>query len=438
MKYKRYILILFILLFLSLFAKTPLYAQGVSLYLAPQEGEFLVGNTFTVSVYVNTKGNKINAVELHLKFPPNLLQVVSPIAGKSFISEWRIPPNYSNTGGFVSLVGGIPGGIVTSGGLLTSITFRAKSSGLAKVDILDSSKIFLANGKGSSATLNYRGGSFKIIIPPPEGPKIFSPTHPDPDIWYSDSNPSFSWEKADGVTDFSYTFSQNPKEIPDIVSEGDSTFKSYSKIPDGVWYFHLRQKKDGIWGRTSWTQVKIDTISPQLINLQADGHAGLVYFKSKDTYSGIDHYEISIINLNAKPLSNPFFIEASSPYKIPYNKSGKYLVIIRTYDKAGNFSESKLKFWRISPLISFIGGNGVEIKGVTFSWPVFFLILILFLFILIYLIFRFFTPRVRFKKGIKEIKEAVAEVNKIEEEEKELRQKREKFQKEKEELKEKL
>ena len=241
MKRKFSILLIVILSFLI---APSAKAEGVSLYLSPQTGTFFVGGTFTVSIYVNTKGNEINVVEVDLRFPPEILQVTSPATGESFVSEWLSPPSYSNVWGKITFKGGIPGGIITSAGLISTITFRAKSPGLAKVEFLESSKVLLNDGRGTPVSAATIGGLYEILIPPPEGPSISSPTHPDSDLWYRDNNPSFSWEKGEGITDFSFSLSQNPQEEPDTISEGDINFKSYTEISDGIWYFHLKAKKE--------------------------------------------------------------------------------------------------------------------------------------------------------------------------------------------------
>jgi hypothetical protein len=414
----------------------PIEGANTSLYLAPSKGTFFAGSTFSVSIYVDTKGNEINAVEVDLKFPPDILQVTTPTAGESFISEWLTPPSYSNIGGTISFKGGIPGGIKTSAGLVSTITFRAKSPGLARVEFLDSSKVLLNDGKGTPIFTTNFGGVYEILISPPEGPKIFSPTHYDSDIWYSDSNPQFYWEKEEGVTDFSFSFSQNPQENPDNISEGDATLKSYEDVPDGIWYFHLRAKKEGIWGKTSHFPIKIDTTPPQKFELRMDSGSGFVYFDTKDLHSGLDHYEVSILNISETPILNPFFIEATSPYKIPYQKPGKYNVIVRAYDKAGNSQTAEAKFQIISPALSYIEGKGIQVKGILFSWRLIYVILFLFLIAASYLIFYF--SRRGYKKGIKEIKEALTEIQKIEEREKETQRLKEKFEEERKKLEEKL
>ncbi|GAI08181.1 unnamed protein product, partial [marine sediment metagenome] len=290
-------------------------------------GTFFVGSTFSVSIYTNTKGAEINAIEVDLKFPPDILQVTSPTAGESFISEWLAPPSYSNTGGTISFKGEIPGGIVTSAGLISTITFRAKSPGVAKVEFLDSSRALLNDGKGTPIFTTNIGGVYEILIPLPEGPKITSPTHPDLDIWYSNSSPTFSWGKERGVTDFSFSFSQNSQENPDTVSEGNVILRSYDDVADGIWYFHLRAKKDGIWGRTSHFPVRIDTTPPQEFEPRVETHSFFVYFETRDRHSGVDHYEISVLNISKNPIVAPFFVEGTSPYKIAFKEPGRYSIM---------------------------------------------------------------------------------------------------------------
>lgn len=358
-------------------------SQSASLYLSPSSGSFLTGSTFTVSVFLNTGGNEINTVWAELEFPPEILQITSPTAGTSFIKEWLTPPNYSNEKGIISFRGGIPGGISTSAGLVSSITFRSVASGIAKIKFSQASKILLNDGKGTNILANDINGEYQILVPPPEGPVVFSPTHPNPDLWYSDSSPSFSWEKEDGVTGFSWSFSQSPQERPEGATKGTETVTSFDKVGDGIWYFHIRQQKIGIWGKTSHVQVRIDSsppreFAPKIITYsKLIGYQTMVYFETVDDFSGIDHYEVSIIDLNESAASRSFFTEQISPYKIPNIEAGKYNVIIKATDRAGNIKESEAMFRLMTPFVTKIEGKGLEIRGFLFPWWLISLIFIL-------------------------------------------------------------
>ena len=334
-----------------------------------------------------------------MKFPPDKLQVTAPTAGSSFVSEWLTPPSYSNTQGVISFKGGILGGISTSSGLVSTITFRAVSSGIAKIKFLEGSRVLLNDGKGTDVLATTINGKYNIVIPPPEGPKTFSSTHPNPNIWYADANPSFNWEEEIEATDYSWNFDQNPKGIPDGIPDGKTTFTSFPNVSDGIWYFHLRQRKNGVWGQASHAAVKIDITPPNNFTPRVETYARLfdyqtaVYFEAIDNFSGLDHYEVSIIDLSASEPAPSFFTEQISPYKIPIKKAGKYNVIVRAIDKAGNIREGEARFRIMTPLIVHIEGRGLEIKGMFFSWWVIGIILFILLAglgLLIFILFKKF------------------------------------------------
>jgi hypothetical protein len=413
-------------------------ASGSSLYLAPSKGSFLVGNTFSVSIFVNTKSTDINAVQVDLKFPADILQVTSPTTGESFISEWLTPPTYSNIAGFINFKGGIKEGIVTSAGLVSTVTFRAKSAGTAKIEFLDSSKILLRDGKGTPiSTLNI-GGSYEILVPPPEGPKVKSDSHPDSDIWYTDRDPIFSWEKKEGVGAFSFSFSQNPQEIPDNLSEGMETSTIFNDVEDGIWYFHIRGQEKGIWGRTTHFGVKIDSTSPEQFPIDLDLSTLFANFSSRDNHSGIGHYEVSILRIVDQEIPAPFFIEAYPYFKIPFEEPGRYSMVVRVYDRAGNSQTSETVFRVISPIFSYIQNKGIQIKGFLLPWWLIYLILLSSVVLTAYLVYSFASKRFGFGRGIKEIREALQEIKKIEQKEKEFEKMKSEFTQEKEKLEEKI
>lgn len=408
MKNKDRFIFLGISFFLSVLSLGfPFIARGADadLYLSPSSGSFLTGSTFTVSVFLNTGGNEVNTVWAELEFPPEILQITSPTAGTSFIKEWLTPPNYSNERGIISFRGGIPGGISTSAGLVSSVTFRAVASGIAKIKFSQYSKILLNDGKGTDILKNKINGEYQILVPSPEGPVVFSPTHPDPDTWYSDSSPSFSWEKEDKVTGFSWSFSQNPQERPEGTTKGLDTAVSFDKVGDGIWYFHIRQQKDGIWGKTSHVQIRVDTTSPRdftpkiVTYSKLIGYQTMVYFETGDDFSGIDHYEASVIDLNGSEPARSFFTEQISPYKIPDTKAGKYNVIIKAIDKAGNIKEGEARFRLMTPLITNIEGKGLEIKGFLFPWWLIVVLLVISSLLLVSLIWMIFKKTNRRANG---------------------------------------
>jgi len=388
--------IISVLIFLSLvfFIPKEIKAEGASLYLSPSEGTFFVGSTFDVSIFVNTGKNDINTVQVDLKFDPKKVQVASPSAGKSFISIWISQPSYSNTEGTLSFRGGIPTpGINTSSGLVSTVTFRAISPGLTNVSFSDSSKVLLNDGKGTNVLTSMSRGTYALLIPPPEGPKIFSPTHPDQNKWYKNNNPTFSWDKEEGISDFSYTFDTDAYGTPDNNAEGSYTSVSYSDVKDGIWYFHLKAKKGDIWGGTSSYLVQIDYTPPAAFSPIVYPSANttekqpLISFITTDSLSGIDHYEVKYIDVTQgkEEKATGFFVEAVSPYRLSLLELGRYLVIVRAYDAAGNYQEGTVKI-QIFPEGFFFSEKGLHFRGIIISWVIIFIVALLLLLIIVLII----------------------------------------------------
>ena len=380
-----------ILFFLTFFLVSNLFsfrveAAGATLTLSPSGGTFYLGNTFDISIFVNTGSQNVNSFQIDLKFPPEKLQVAEPFIGKSIISVWAVPPSYSNLKGTISLVGGVPSpGIKTSSGLILTITFRGKEPGEATISFSKSSKVLLDDGFGTNVLTSTSGGTYNLSIPPPEGPLVSSPTHPDQTKWYKNNQPTFIWQKEKGVTDFSYILTKDPTTIPDNKSEGADNTISYDKTPDGLWYFHLKAKKSGNWGGVSTYLIRIDTTSPADFSPECETscrtteYQPIIRFFTTDSASGVDHYEVKIINIGktGEESDTYFFTEEVSPYKLPRLERGTFEVIVRAFDKAENWTDGKIRIVIISPWIAFIKERGIEIKGFLIPWVFVFLILLL-------------------------------------------------------------
>ena len=414
------LLFIVLILVVSFLVAPSAKAVGASLYLSPQTGTFFVGSTFDVSIFVNTEENSINAVQADLKFPPDLLQVTSPTTGSSFISIWADQPFYSNKEGIIRFKGGVPSpGINTSSGLISTVSFRAKHHGTAEIFFLESSKVLLSDGKGTNILKTSPGGKYTLVISPPEGPKITSPTHPCLTCWYKNNNPSFYWEKEPRATEFSYSLDQDPQGVPDNISEGSQNSVALNDIRDGIRYFHLKAKKDNIYGGVSHYPIQVDTSPPKKFTINIERIGGMiglrffVYFSTIDLLSGIDHYEISTVDLSdSQAIASPFFMEVVSPYQIPFESAGKYAILVKAYDKAGNFTESKSVLTIVSPFISYTE-EGIRIRNLLLSWWLIYCLLGVVLILLAFVAYRILSGKNLARKLKKEVAEAEKEIKDV-------------------------
>lgn len=367
--------VIFFSLFTAIFFVSSSRALGQgSLYIGPPTGTFTVGSTFTVSVYLNTGGQFVNAIEANLSFSPDKLQVVSPTTGKSIIQLWVDQPSYSNLDGTIKFQGAIPTpGINTQAGVISTITFRVRSTGTATIKILDTSRVLLNDGKGTDILGQTSHGVYTLTLPPPAGPIVTSPTHLDQEKWYAAKNTVFRWEVASDTQGFSYVLNDFPVDDPDDISEGSRGTARYENFSDGIHYFHIKSLRAGVWGGVTHYAIKIDSTPPAAFEVEispsdyTSNRRPIINFETTDQVSSVDHYELKIIPLDqpppVKPDSNtPFFIEAVSPYFRELTL-GRYDVIARAYDEAGNFYQASHRLTIANPIFEIVRGQGLRLGG---------------------------------------------------------------------------
>ncbi len=332
----------------SLFSFPMVHASGATLYVSPPNGNFVVDSTFDVSFLVNTGGESINAVSLDISFPTDLLQVVKPVAGSSFIAIWIAQPSFSNTDGTIHLEGGAPQpGLNSSAGTIMGVTFRARAAGSAKIKIADGAKVLANDGSGTNIFSTKNDATITITPKPPQGATLSSSTHPDQNTWYSNATPVFSWESAPKASAISWSYDQNLSTEPDTKAEEFSPTITTKADQDGRWYFHLRVQANGVWSGTNHYLTNIDTTAPAKFtpvidpNHSTSQQKPVVTFRTTDALSGLDHYDLKVDATSGTENASTFFTEQQSPYVLPQLKGGKHQVTVRAYDKAGNMTEGQ-------------------------------------------------------------------------------------------------
>jgi hypothetical protein len=366
------------LLFAVPFARAENHPAGspASLYLEPGTGTFTVGNTFTVSLYLNTGGNDINAVDAVLEFPPDKLQVVNPTAGKSIISTWVVQPNFNNTTGRLRFQGVIPSpGINTSAGLVSQVTFRANALGKAVIRIKDESRVLLNDGRGTDA-LGHRSNSIvTLVLPPPAGPLVSSPTHPDQEKWYANKTATFEWQNEDAIEAYSFVLNDRPVDAPDDIPDASRNNRiTYQNVAEGQHYFHIKALRGGVWSGLTHYLIRVDSEPPADFPIEIAPFARSttrrpsITFETTDSLSGVNHYEIKVVRLDPPagkhepPKDQGLFVEVSSPY-VPELEFGSYDVIVRVYDHAGNYLQKIQRLDVVTRIFDIIRGQGLRFRS---------------------------------------------------------------------------
>ncbi len=312
--------------------------------LSPRSGSFVEGSTFDVPILLNTNGVNINSLEVRLNFDKNKLEIVRPTGSESIIGVWIEPPRFDNKNGNASYVGVVTNGITTNSGLIGTVTFKAKSSGRAVVYIGSDSKVLINDGLGTEIESEFGRAEYSILVKPPEGVRVYSDTHPFQGQWYNNNSPTISWDKDLGVEGFSYTIDNIPSTVPSNEILTQETTKSYENLTDGLWYFHIKARKNGAWSATGHFLIRVDTRPPAefrpnvsyLSTRDKIADKTLISFVTTDNLSGIERYEVGVIDKADSSASSPIFVSAESPYQVPIIGSGYLNVIVRAVDGAGN------------------------------------------------------------------------------------------------------
>jgi len=343
----RYLVFCFSFAFLFLGMVRETEAAQASFYVLPESGDYEVGNRFSVSVFINSDGAAINAAQSVVYFSADKLKVIEISKAGSIFTLWPEEVVYSNSEGKITFAGGLPSpGYTGEKGKILTIVFQGKSAGEAKVYFRD--EAILANdARGTNIFSFSKGDVYKITVPtgvPPEIiklpplPKVYSPTHPQPDKWYSNNNPILKWDLPAGVAGVSTVFNQEFVYNVPSSSEGLFSSRNYSEVGDGIWYFRIRfQNKDG-WGEISRFKVQIDTQAPHPFEIKVDNEGDptnpqpILYFQAKDDTSGINHYEIKISQREVFSLLEV----QTNPLRMPHQDPGLHPVQVKAVDNAGN------------------------------------------------------------------------------------------------------
>ncbi len=382
------------IVFLALVPLAGQAATPTALFLNPASGNFLVGSTFDLSIVLDTKGSAVNTVEIELLFPPDKIQVATPSVGQSVIQLWPAPPTFSNREGRIYFVGGIPSpGLVTSQGVILTLSFRVVGPGEAAIRFGDKTSILANDGQGTDIIGTKSPAFLRFSVPPPQGPAISSPTHPDAERWYRDPNPTLVWERSKFADGYSFNLDQDPAGFPDTTIDSQETTAGFQDLAGGFWYFHLRERAGGVWGGVSHYVLKIDREPPAAFRLNISPAARtterrpIFRFFSTDALSGLSHFELKQIPLSSEQQSEALFFEVTSPYQAVNLEPGRYQVILRAVDKAGNTQDETVTLDIVGPLTRFINREGLDLVFIFLSWGTVAIITALALLVLLIILF---------------------------------------------------
>ncbi len=150
-------------------------ARAAILYLDSSDTEYQTGDIFSATIRIDNEDECVNAVEVNLKFPKDILEAVDFQDGESILVFWVKRPEIKNDEGMISFIGGIPGGYCgklrdNSGftNILGKIIFKIRGTDAeqtrgidAELEFLDS-KVLVNDGVGTEAVVATKNLEFRI------------------------------------------------------------------------------------------------------------------------------------------------------------------------------------------------------------------------------------------------------------------------------------
>jgi len=136
----------------SAFAQTLYFNTGTS---------YPAGETFPVTVFVDTQNKLINTVSGKIKIDPTKLTITNVSYGNSIINLWVEKPTINAVAGTISFVGGTPGGYSGNNGQILVLSLRGNAQGLTSITANDV-KILLNDGMGTEISSTAKPATITI------------------------------------------------------------------------------------------------------------------------------------------------------------------------------------------------------------------------------------------------------------------------------------
>ncbi len=301
-----------------------------------------------IAIKLSTGGEAINAVEAVINYDPEAAKVLDIITTNSFCrQDLFITKTIDNENGVIDIACFLPNpGFSDPKGIVAELLIQPLKSGQFSLRFGDETKVLANDGLGTNVLRMAIDGSYNIVSYDNqqniEGPlTIFSYTHPNSARWYKRKNVHFFWPGIKGAI-YRYALNKIPDFIPGEENITSENSLSFDVDKDGIYYFHLLPEKDNDTKTIIHYKIMIDSTPPLPPIIKAShkmiepGEMVRFDFTAEDELSGIQK------GFYVK-FDEGIFLPVAPPLYMPFLNLGKYFVVIRIFDKAGNFNDSMIE-----------------------------------------------------------------------------------------------
>ena len=217
-------------------------ADDALLYLSPPTALVTIGETFTVTVMLDTGGDPINAAEGSVTINADDLEVVNISPAGSIFASWITEPVFDAGSGVISFSGSTgQNGYTGNAGTIFTMTLRALRNTDSQVWFSQGAAVLAADGQASNVLSQLRSGTYTLtsreVVPAlssvaqaesTQTPRnisaggaeavanniIKSVSHPDQEKWYAAGTAQLEWRLPDDVTAVRTLHNTKPDSAP--------------------------------------------------------------------------------------------------------------------------------------------------------------------------------------------------------------------------------
>jgi len=151
--------------FLSLVV--PIFADAATVYFDTTRENIYKDDVFVATVRISNPDRLINAIDGHVLYDENKLEVRDISIGGSVFNVWPKFPKFLDMEGSIHFIGGVPGGFIgDEEAEVFRIFFLAKEVGDIKLDFNDDLSLYLNDSKGTKLGLWLRPATSSILERP--------------------------------------------------------------------------------------------------------------------------------------------------------------------------------------------------------------------------------------------------------------------------------
>jgi hypothetical protein len=348
--------------FVSLWVGVYTYGKASTLYLSkpeftiynstmkirPGAGVYATGYKQQAAIMIYSGGEEVNAVEVHLRFDPQVLQVNSLSFSRSICGQnTLLDKSIDNSNGTVNVSCAITDkAFAASQGVIADIDFTPLRAGNASLSFDEDTHVLAADGLGTDVLRSVTSAYYRvfdekdltgffstdaIIIP-------YSPSHENSSKWYSSRRINVVWQKMKGV-EYVYELSKNSTTTMENPITTSATAVTLTAPDDGVYYFKIAPKQGTTVGQMVRLRLQIDTTPPDVPTIKASNLSvkkdDIVRFElsSDDALSGLQR------NFYVESNGSTWFPSFSKIY-MPFHEVGVHTLGVRVFDNAENYSDA--------------------------------------------------------------------------------------------------